>query len=422
MKFFIFVLAALFCSISTADPQQQASATRAISANTFVDSIGVNIHLHHADTPYGNFAAVRDALQTLGVHHIRDGLIDTTWTAYYDRLNELGHIGIKATLITSPKQSPALLVDYPRRVPDAFEAYEAPNELDINGDPRWAATLKAFLPVLHNVAGASSAARIFPIIGPSLTQPNSFPELAGSQQFFDSANLHNYMGGRNPGTPGWGDHGYGSFQWHLDHATHAWPGKPIVTTETGYFNDLSKSDAVPERIAGKYIPRLLFEQTLHGIQRTYIYELVDLGRPGQPGDTTYGLLHSDFTPKPAFLAVQSILQLLRDPGPDFHVGQLNFILAGELSNVHRLLLQKRNGDFYLAVWIEQPGYDVNTRKLLEVPGQNVALQLSQPARIIRNSLDEDGKMERSEPVTGAAYKFKVSDCITILQIAPRPTK
>src|ERR1700760_3076035 len=116
MKCPVLIVVMLLCYITTADSQQQSGATTAISADAFVDSIGVNVHLHNADTPYGNFAAVREALQTLGVRHIRDGLIDTTWTAYYNRLNELGRLGIKATLITSPKQNTALLVDYPKRV------------------------------------------------------------------------------------------------------------------------------------------------------------------------------------------------------------------------------------------------------------------------------------------------------------------
>lgn len=58
------------------------------------------------------------------------GLWITTWTAYYDRLNQLGRDGLKATLITSPNESPALLTAYPAQVPDSFEAYETPNEYD----------------------------------------------------------------------------------------------------------------------------------------------------------------------------------------------------------------------------------------------------------------------------------------------------
>ena len=66
---------------------------KAVGADAFVDSVGVNVHLHYTDTSYGNFAAVEKALKDLGVRHIRDGLTDTSWTAYYDRLNELRSSG-----------------------------------------------------------------------------------------------------------------------------------------------------------------------------------------------------------------------------------------------------------------------------------------------------------------------------------------
>src|ERR1700736_3740754 len=102
----------------------------AVSADAFVDSVGINVHLHFADTTYGDFASVENSLKALGVRHIRDGLIDTTWAPYYERLNVLGRLGIKSTLITSPNQGDTTLVGYPRRVPQSLEAYEAPNEYD----------------------------------------------------------------------------------------------------------------------------------------------------------------------------------------------------------------------------------------------------------------------------------------------------
>jgi len=54
----------------------------------------------------------------------------------------------------------------------------------------------------------------------------------------------------------------------------AWGGKPIFTTETGYFNDVSKADGVPEDVAGKYLQRLLFLQWMHGIRRTYVCRII----------------------------------------------------------------------------------------------------------------------------------------------------
>jgi hypothetical protein len=384
------------------------------SADAFVNSVGVNTHLHYTNTPYGNFAAVKTALTNLGIRHIRDGLTDTTLTAYYDHLNELGKLGVKSTLVTSGTESGSVLAQYPLRVPDSFEAYEAPNEFDLSPNPNWAVTLNAFLTVLSRAVKSDPNASRFPIVGPSFTQPASFPKVAASGPFFDYANLHNYFGGRNPGTPGWGNNGYGSIDWNLSLVRDVWPDKPIITTETGYRNDLANVQGIPEAVSGKYLPRLLLEQWMHGIQRTFLYELVDLG--GNVSDSSYGLVHSDFTPKPGYAAVQGLLQLLSDPGPASKLDTLNFKLSGDLTNVHHLLLEKRNGAFYLALWIEQPGYDVNTKTLLPVAAQQVTVQTGGPTASKVYQFDAAGHIQTLPVQTGLSRTMTVDDRVLILQI------
>ena len=89
--------------------------------------------------------------------------------------------------------------------------------------------------------------------------------------------MHNYFGGHNPGTPGWGDGGYGSIAYNINNSQTAWPAKPIWTTETGYITDKDNPQGIPELVEGKYAPRMILEQALHGVGRTYIYELIDEG-------------------------------------------------------------------------------------------------------------------------------------------------
>ncbi len=373
------------------------------------------MHLHYNNTSYNNFPAVRKALVDLGVRHIRDGLIDTAWTPYYDRLNALGQAGIKSILITSTKQSAALLAAYPGRVPASFEGYEGPNELDISGDPNWAASLNVFMSTLHGAVKGDPKASQFSIIGPSLTQQGSYALTGTVGPTFDDANLHNYLGGRNPGTSGWGNGGYGSINWNLALANGAWPGKPVFTTETGYVTDVNQQNGVPEDIAGKYLPRVLLEQWLHGIERTYLYELVDVG--ANAGDNGYGMLHSDFSPKPAYTAIKNFLNLLSDPGPAFQADGLNYTLSGNLANIHHLLLEKRDGTFYLAIWVEQSGFDVNGKKDLTVPAQQVTIQTGQTKRINVHQLDASGNMQTSTLGVGQAQTMEVSDLLTILEIS-----
>ncbi len=394
--------------------QPQGAAEKAQSADDFVNSVGVNVHLWLWRSEYGNFPAVERALKDLGVRHIRDGLIDTTWAPYYDRLNELGKLGIKSTLITSPNETGQEIAGYPDRVPDSFEAFEAPNEYDQSHDPNWAATLNSFLVTLHSAVESDPNASRFPIIGPSLTRAASFPKIAESARFFDYSNLHNYPGGRNPGTAGWGPNGYGSFDWNLALVHDAWPNKPIMTTEIGYQNDPSKPQGVPEDVSGKYLPRLLLEQWMRGVQRTYLYQLLDLGTSH---GTTFGLLHSDFTPKVGYRAIQGLLQLLADPGPPFKLDDLNLGLSGDLANVHHILLEKRSGAFYLALWIEQAGYDVNAKTYVRVPAREIVIHTGKPLKMREHEIDDEGLMHTADLGRTQKEVIAVCDRVAVLELS-----
>jgi|HubBroStandDraft_2_1064218.scaffolds.fasta_scaffold06650_4 hypothetical protein len=413
------VLAVLLgCMIAEAYPASNGET--AMSADAFVDSIGVNIHLTYLNTPYANFSMVESSLKNLGVRHVRDGLVDTTWTTYYDRLNTLGQDGIMATLITSPSESAALLADYPQRVASCFEAYEGPNEYDQSGDPNWASTLNAFMARMQAAIASNPSVSKYPIVGPSLTNAASFPQMAASSTDFNYANLHNYFAGRNPGTPGWGSNGYGSYAWNLSLVAQAWPGKPIRTTETGYFNDVNVSGGVPESVSGTYMPRLLLEQYIHGIQRTYIYELVDLNTTQPSSENNYGLVHSDFSPKPAFTAVQSLLHLLSDPGAAFTPGQLSYSLSGNTTDVQHLLFQKRDGTFYLALWIEEPTY--NDKTLISVPSRSITLSTATSTVITVHTINAQGQMGSSTMAANLTHSIRVGPQVTVFEISTEQAK
>jgi hypothetical protein len=396
-----------------------AGAEKAKSADAFVESVGVNIHLHNRDTPYSNFPRVQQALTDLGVRHVRDGLIDTAWKEYYDRHNQLGRSGIKGTFITSPDQNEQLLLDYPRRMKDSFEAYEAPNEYDQWHDEHWSTTLTSFLVKLSGGVKSDAATSRFPVIGPSLTRPDSFAKLRGLCSF-DYANLHNYFAGRNPGTLGWGSNGYGSIPWSLANANTVCPGKPVITTETGYQTATTLKQGIPEEVAAKYVPRVFLEQWLHGIQRTYLYELIDLPSARSEGDSAFGLLRSDYSPKPAYTALMNLLRLLADPGPSFAGGELGFKLTGDFSSVHHLLLQKRNGAFYLALWVEEPGYDIDSKKATSVPAHHVVVQNDKDLGMTQHWFDKSGVMQSKSLAMGSTHDVEVSDSVTVLEMDDRP--
>jgi len=397
-------------------PACLANAEDAHSADAFVDSVGLNIHLHDGDTPYGNFPAVEKALRALGIRHVRDGLIDTQWMPYYDRMNALGRDGIKCIFITNPHQPVELLQSYPDRMKDSFEGYEAPNEYDNSQDTHRVATLTHFLPTLASAVKTIPHGSAFPIIGPSFVHNESYSLFPRTSQYFAFSNLHNYFAGRNPGTSGWGDDGYGSLTWDIDLVTRAWPGLPIVTTETGYQTDTTNPQGIPESVEAKYLPRLLLEQYSHGIRRTYLYELVDVLIPQQDIHSTFGLVRSDFSPKPAFLSIQHLISLLADPGTPFAPSSLSFTLSGELSNVHHLLFEKRDGTYLIAIWQEVPSYDVNSKRMLPVSPQHVIVAFPSVFSIEQNRLNDDGSLTVQNIGVTSHAVIAVDDRVTLLKL------
>jgi len=163
--------------------------------------------------------------------------------------------------------------------------------------------------------------------------------------------------------------------------------KPMFATETGYstrkqtdFTTFNRD--IGEDIHAKMIPRLYLEYFLsnlvrgfnNGVARTYLFNMRDVS------DAPFGLLHEDYTPKPAFYAVSNLHQILKDTqGCDkFNPETLDYTISVSAVNnyldpsnnitsnydktefVHHLLLQKCNGDFFLTIWHETAPLQVNT--------------------------------------------------------------
>lgn len=409
------ILAFIFLVTAISIAQAQAQT---IAADRIPDSMGVNVHLHHSSTLYyTNFPLVQQRLIELGVRHVRDGLIDTRWQGYYDRHNALGRAGIKGLFAVEPNQTAALFRQYPSRMADSFEAFEALNEYNQSSDPNWVATLRRSLTELRSLRNDPAMAR-YPVYGPSISRHAAYPAVGDVSSLIDYGNLHNYYSAFNPGTKGWGTNGYGSIDWNINQVRQISGNKPIVTTETGYRNDVPHGDALTPALAGKYMPRLVLEHFRKGILRTYLYELVD-SPTAQSWSVTRGLLNSNGSPKPAFLAVKALLTLMADRGPAFTVRALPYTVTGASADVRHMSFQKRDGTYLLAIWIELPGYDVNAKRILSVPSQNVTITindaLTRPVRLHR--WQDTGTVALANvPNAPASLPLTVTDHLTIVEL------
>ena len=385
---------------------------QASRADDFVDSIGINVHLHYTDTLYySNWPLTFQAIEALGVRHTRDGVIDNALQAYYDRHEQLASAGIKGLFISSAAITPGMMQNFIMRVPHAFEAAETINEADSANDPAWIVHVKADLadkyPLAHSAGGF--------MVGPSLVQTSSPSLLGDVSANADFGNLHNYLGGRNPGTIGWGGpdalgHLYGSIPFALDNVANDTPGRGVFTTETGYSTDLAGTlNAVTEGVEAVYFPRLLLEQWNAGIQRTYIYELLDT-------EQALGIMHADGSAKPAYAAIAHLLGLLSDKGAAFTPASLSYSIAGAGSSMHHALFQKRDGSFWLALWIEASSYDPDQHVAIMVPTESVTLMTASPYAMTTYQLDATGAVTTTSASSAPTHSLSVSDHLLLIEL------
>ena len=367
------------------------------------------------------------ALESLGVHHIRDGFYPWTSNSQIVQNHKaLASAGIRTDYVVpySLTTTPTAVATLAGETGD-LESVEAPNECDVNsgcgGTGLLAlANLVSFLPVVNGAAGKLGV----PAIGPSFVLQGTYPLVGNLDGDMSVNNLHIYFGGRNPGSTGWGaadaqGHAYGSFDWWLDQAAIDGPGKPVEITETGYIATPTTSTpyTLPESVEASYIPRTLLLAYRHGFKRTLLYELLD--EKSSPG---YGLLHSDFSPKPAFTAVRNLLATLDDDGTGaFTAGSLPYVISGGGTTLNHLLLEKRDGSYWLVLWLEESSWNPAHVASIAVTPQNISLQLGSAFKTTKDfQFDANGEVTPfNQPMSGDTAGLTVTDRVSIVEIVPR---
>jgi hypothetical protein len=346
-------------------------------AAAFADSVGVNIHLTYDGTPYADFQRVLASLRALEVRHVRDGLVPHR-PDQYDRLNRLAAAGIRSTLIMGAPnltragdQVETLKAELSR----AVEAIEGPNEYDLSGDPQWADALRGYQRELFSAVNDEPQLDDLPVYGPTIVMPGNRAVSVDVRGALDVANIHPYAAG-GPPEPAVSQ-GVADADWVIGNI-------PVVATETGYHNALHATQGQPpvdELTAADYLPRLFLSAFDDGIRRTYWYELVDLAEdPARTSaDSNFGLLRHDFSPKPAFAALTNLMRLVRGGGGDDPSRRLRLSISAPPDRVRRLLLQKRDGVYLLALWRPVALFDPAARRRIDEPPVDVRVELPRHA-------------------------------------------
>jgi hypothetical protein len=380
-------------------PRFRGTAPPVSSAARFLDSVGVNVHLTYLDTSYARFDEWTARLKEAGIRHVRDG-VGVGNTAAAPALQRLQAAGVRLTLITSLDRSPEEQVAAARQFGTGLDALEAPNEADNQGREDWATALRTFLPALRTAVDDGGARP--PILGPSFVRAASALEVRAAAPTWDIDNVHPYPGGGEPSA-------------NLEEVLAAVrdagpPGAPVQATETGYHNAVRASEGQPgvsEQAAAAYIPRLLLDYFSAGIERTFIYELLD--EKADPGLTQpemhFGLLRADLTPKPAFIALRNFMRVIHSSDEPGHPTDVR---VAARADVHARVLKRADGSAVLALWRSAAVWDTSRRTSTPVRPVDVRVHFAPAARIAvyrpdrseRPVVRRDGAANVTVPVAG----------------------
>ncbi len=413
---------------TTVTVAQPSVGERATQSDAFVDSIGIQTHLTYTNTPYyTQFSTILSELRSVGIRHVRDGFYDWPGSSPIVAAHQaLATAGVKTTYVfpldTSAVTVPNILAL--SALTGDFEALEPTNECDASpncggGNLIGINNVLATLPTLKS-AGAVLG---IPVLGPSYTVASAYSESGNISSSINFNNLHVYFGGRYPGTGGWGDgdaqgHAYGSIDWWIDQGNNDAPGVPDIITETGYMSLATPTPyTVSEGVEATYTPRTLLLAYNKGIKRTFIYQLLEDNSLA----VGYGILRPDLSEKPVFTALKNLTTILGDQGQTFSPGSLDYSVTGTDSSLQHTLLQKRDGSFWLALWLEQSSYNIYTNIDVPVKAQTAVLTINggEAARHTY-TFDRTGNVQVSGVASSSStLSLPITDQLTFVQIAPR---
>lgn len=374
----------VLCNVTNALTSEMPS-----SAFDFVNSIGVNTHLNYFDRSYGNFPFVERELTNLGVHHLRDGvhLQNADYNALlYGRWAQLGRTGIRFDAVVDPRSNlgimtGSLLDEVDSMAGNTIEAFEGPNEMDVSGEINWQTVDRDYQTALFDSKKSSHSTHSIQVIAPSLAFASHGPQIGSLSNVIDLGNLHPYPAGAMPSV---------IFPEQVALEKIICDSKQIVFTESGYHNavnEVNDQPGVSESAAAKYIPRLFLEDFIHGIVRTYLYELLDeapdpsLKHP----QFHWGLIRADGSEKPAYNSLKNLIEVLKDDSQQAALEPLRFVLdtsSSQNDHIHHLLLEKSNGAYDLVLWKEVPSYDIKKKMDIDNTGEPVHITLARKSRNI----------------------------------------
>ncbi|MFD1676505.1 hypothetical protein [Alicyclobacillus fodiniaquatilis] len=365
------------------------TGTTAVKVSDFLNSLGVNTHIGQG---VDNASQTATALNYLGIHHTRE---DANPDYVQDWIQLHKQSGDTIDLLADGGASVSSNIEIADQLRKAgalldVEGPNEPNNQPVTYDGQ-TSNSSTFLPVayfqrdLYSAVHSDPLLKGIPVFASSeaggsepdnvglqyLTIPNGANTLmpAGTK-YADYANTHTYVMGHvgslidnmawNASDPtlnsSWdglyveyGQTWNGGFSGYSDQQLKT---LPRVMTETGW--NTQGSGSLSEAQQGDVLMDVYLSNFARGWKYTFLYMLRD-----DPVQGYWGLVDTNYQPKPSGVDMHNLTTILADKGTKGQAGskkapgQLDYSIPNEPSTVHDLLMQKSNGEFYLAVWDEQ---------------------------------------------------------------------
>lgn len=398
--------------VVAAPPAVAGAGELARPSDSFVDSMGVNTHAAFpfvASRADWNRAAA--AVGDIGFRYVRDIPDDPV------RLNALTAMtGAKVCVIVQSGWDEHFM-DIDRfasswantKAVNNVAYLELPNEPD--PFPNWAEKVRAWTLALHAAKTADPALAATPMVAPWIWAPEQIADLA---PYLDYGNVHSYANGFTADS---------SLANTVYVARRLTGDKPILATEAGYCNAYNYTAnpsvmGVHEATSAKTMPRVFLSYFNAGITKTFSYDLMDdyVDPSFAFSEAHFGLLRTDFSYKPAAVALKNLIALLKDPGEAFTPSSLGFTLSGAGADVRHTLLQKRDGTFWLALWREVQSADLVTHEDLTIAALNVALHLDTPVVRATTYMPNVGADGLSSVSATRLVDVAVDDRVTLISL------
>ncbi len=397
------------------------TGVRAAQADSFVSSLGLSTHVSYTGGVYGTKWAtvIRPKLLELGIRNIREEMV--TNSTVVARIRDLANEGIRLTGGCWPKKNSSgvyvtsdashciwMANAYGTAVISAFDGWNEPDGLGCKGCADWATKWVQWQTTFWNAVHASGTWNSKKMLGNSLAHANDADAVGLHSSILDFGNLHSYPCGVNA-------------QCMPSNVSNSWipqwnkidGGKPDYVTETG-FHTCIPCGGMSFTAQGKLTGRLWFEYWNRGIIRTHFYELIDQHVDMTTREANWGILTNAGTAKPSFTTTKNIIALLKDPGSSFTPGLLNFSLSGGPSSVHRTLVQKRNGHFFIAIWNEIPVWNPTSKT--DISNSNVSVTLTLGSSKTIKVYNPGASTTALSTTTGTSTVLSVPDEVRLVEI------